>query len=513
MPSVVNVSSGRRRSSARVLWVGAAAGLAVATGILWSGWGGPNTAMIIADTSAIVTALVGALIVLRHARIRTADRAAWTLLGAGMVLWGVGEVIWGYFEMVAGDDVPFPSVADIAYLGAVPFVVAGLLAFARGSGARFHLRTVLDGCLVSASLLFIAWALVLGPAFHVEDTDLWAYAIGIAYPATDLLLAVLALAVVQWGGSRDRAALRMVAAALVLMAAADTAFTWMANNGTYTSSNPVAMLWPLSYLLLTWATRTEARPSSGSRATAETGAELLTPYIPLLGAIAIATPRVLGGHALGSFLTINGIVIVTLVLVRQAVTAWDLRTTVAALHAREAELERLAGEDSLTGLANRASFARHLEAALGGTEEPAVIFIDLDGFKAVNDHFGHATGDELLIEVSERLRARMTGSMVLARLGGDEFVILVPAGDVAAAAVAHDILVAFEVPFDVHGESIPFQASLGIATAPVGGSPDEAVRRADAAMYVAKSTGKGRAVVYPDETLATAIGAAIGTSS
>ncbi|MGQ0831815.1 MAG: diguanylate cyclase domain-containing protein [Microthrixaceae bacterium] len=505
MRSLRSLGAGDLRSSGRAPWVAVATGLAVATAVVWSGWGGPDAATAISDTVGILTALVGAAIVLRHARTHRTHRTAWTLLAGGMLLWGLGEVIWGYFELVAGDEVPFPSIADVAYLGAVPFVVAGLLAFAKGSGARFHLRTVLDGCLVSASLLFIAWALVLGPAFHVEDTDLWAYVIGIAYPATDLLLAVLALAVVQWGGSHDRSALRMVAAALVLMATADTAFTWMANNGTYTSSNPVSMLWPLAYVLLAWATRAAARTSDGSRAGADTGAELLTPYIPLLGAIAIATPRVLGGHALGSFLTINGIVIVTLVLVRQAVTAWDLRTTVAALNSREAELERLAGEDPLTGLANRASFARHLEATLGATEEPAVIFIDLDGFKAVNDHFGHATGDELLIEVSERLQARMTDTMLLARLGGDEFVILVSSGHVEAAAVAHDILAAFEIPFSVHGESVPFRASLGIATAPPGGSPDEAIRRADAAMYVAKSTGKGRAVVYPDETLAAAI--------
>jgi diguanylate cyclase (GGDEF)-like protein len=232
---------------------------------------------------------------------------------------------------------------------------------------------------------------------------------------------------------------------------------------------------------------------------------LLLPYVPLVVAILVALPRVLGGRALGPFLTVNGIVLVVVVLVRQAMTAWELRDTVSALHEREAELARLALEDPLTGLANRARFSEQLERTVANaTCRPAVVYIDLDGFKAVNDHYGHAVGDDLLTEVGARLTACCTDEMLLARVGGDEFVVLVESGSDEAIGLARRILESFAVPFQHEGERISFQASVGVATAPLGGVPEEAVRRADAAMYVAKSTGKGRAVGYPDELVLAA---------
>jgi diguanylate cyclase len=482
-------------------WAVTAGALAATSALIWSGALDESASTAITDAAAVLTALGGAWIVLRAAG-RAAEPMPWRLLGAAMVLWGVGEVLWGYYEVILSDEVPFPSVADIAYLGAVPFAVAGVLSFARGSGIRFHVRTILDGCLASGSLLFITWALVLGPLWRDDAGGLWVHTISVAYPVTDLVLAVLALVIVQWGNDVQRSSLRIVAAALLVMAATDTAFTWLTTNGTFTSSNPISMLWPVSYVMLAFATRLG---SSGTRRTTradESLGSLLTPYVPLLGAIAVATPRLLDGHPLGPFLTINGAALVALVLLRQAITAWDLRRTVGALHERERELQRLASEDSLTGLANRASFAIRLEEALSAPgAEPAVVYIDLDGFKEVNDSFGHAAGDDLLIEVGRRLQACLSPSMVLARLGGDEFVVLVEAGHDEAVSLARQILGAFELPFRREGEAISFHASLGIAAAPIGGSPDEAVRRADAAMYVAKATGKGRAVDYPGEDL------------
>lgn len=493
------VGTGATRGTTAWFLVGAC--LLLTTAVVWSGRAGEFGSTAITDGAAVLASLGGAWVVLRSARKGTADRAAWLLLGTAMLLWGTGEVLWGYYEVIRGNEVPYPSPADVAYLGAVPFAIAGLLMFARGSGARFHLRTLLDGCLVSASLLFIAWALVLGPAWRADDGSLWVHIITVSYPATDLLMAVLALVVVQWGTSGERAALRVVATALLTMAAADTAFTWLTTNGTFTSSNPISMLWPTSYVLIAFAASLRHGTGSSKPRDESLGA-VLTPYVPLLGALAIAAPRVFAGHELGPFLTVNGAALVALVLARQGLTAWDLRATVQALHERERELKRLAHQDSLTGLANRASFATRLESAVTAAEvDPAVIYIDLDGFKQVNDRLGHAAGDELLVEVSRRLEACLEPSMMLARLGGDEFVVLVTAGHPAAVAAARRIMESFTIPFQHDGEAIPFGASLGIGTAPAGSTPDEAVRRADAAMYVAKATGRARAVDYPDEAL------------
>jgi diguanylate cyclase (GGDEF)-like protein len=472
--------------------------------VIGSGLVSEAVALRLTDASAIVAALAAAVVIIRAATRDTAHRRAWSLLGTAVALWGLGEVVWGFHEVVQGDVVPFPSVADIAYLGAVPFAVAGVLGFSRGDGARFQARTVLDGCLVAGSLLFVAWALVLGPAWRATTAGPWEHAISVAYPLTDLVLAATALVIVSWGTTTERPVLHVVAGALLVMAATDTAFTWLTTNGSFSSSNPISILWPVSYLLLAFATTRTGRGQLHARRSDGDPWSLFGPYLPVLAALAVAVPRVVGGRSMGPFLTLNGAVLVVLILARQAMTAWDLRTTVAALHERERELARLASTDPLTGLANRSSFTSRLEQATSTPgAEPAVVYIDLDGFKLVNDRFGHAVGDRLLVVVSRRLESCLEPGMVLARIGGDEFVVLVDGHD-EAVGLARRVLEAFELPFDHEGASVPFQASLGIATAPAGAAPEEVVRRADAAMYVAKTSGKGRAVDYPDDQLCVA---------
>jgi diguanylate cyclase (GGDEF)-like protein len=160
-----------------------------------------------------------------------------------------------------------------------------------------------------------------------------------------------------------------------------------------------------------------------------------------------------------------------------------------ALEAGRTELARQAKRDALTGLPNRHALAD--VAPAGGT----VIFVDLDDFKAVNDGLGHHAGDELLCEVARRLRACVRATDVPVRLGGDEFAILLPGLDVAGAErLAERILLELSLPFEVGGAEAHVGASIGIAGA--GGSLDEALRHADAAMYAAKKHGKQRWVAF-----------------
>ena len=482
-------------------WLLAAAALVLATVVVATGWGSDRATIAVADLSSLGGSVLATGLLVRLSRESGPHRSAWTWLAVGAGLWSVGEVIWTWVEVVEGEEVPFPSVADIAYLGATPFIVVGVLGFSRGRGTWFRLRDVVDSLVVAASALFVIWALVLGPAWRTDSGDPLTNVVSVTYPLVDLVLVVLALVVVRRGEGAERAALTWVAASLLVMAIVDSAFTWMLNQGTFSTSHPVVMLWPAAYLLLAFAT-TRANEAPRAPGGPVPVAAVLAPHLPLLAAALVAAPRVIHGEPLGVFLTTVGGVVVGLVLVRQILTTWDLRTTVAALHARERELERLAHADPLTGLANRARLSQRLEQLVRhGATAPAVVFIDLDGFKAVNDRFGHATGDQLLVEVSGRLLGCMDEHMLLARLGGDEFLVLAERGHDAALAVARDILVALSLPFHHQGARIPFQASLGIATAPAGGSPEEAVRRADAAMYAAKASGKGRAVDYPDVPL------------
>ncbi len=176
------------------------------------------------------------------------------------------------------------------------------------------------------------------------------------------------------------------------------------------------------------------------------------------------------------------------------------------LAAANAQLRELALRDPLTGLANRAALYAHVDVALTRTRESSttlcLLMIDLDGFKAVNDRYGHEAGDRVLLEVARRLESVARSSDFVARLGGDEFVIVaegiaLPDG---ARSVAEDVIAAIRVAMPA-APDCPVGASVGIATSRAVVSETEALlRRADTAMYAAKAAGRGRVHWWPEES-------------
>ncbi len=180
----------------------------------------------------------------------------------------------------------------------------------------------------------------------------------------------------------------------------------------------------------------------------------------------------------------------------------------------EHRLAHAAAHDPLTGLPNRARLVEHLDAALArnGVDDlvTAVLFLDLDRFKLVNDALGHGAGDELLIHFTRRLRSVLRESDFAARPGGDEFVVV--CADLAeradAEAVADRIATVLRDPFSVHGRTVFVTASIGIAYSEAGASAGDLVRSADAAVYRAKDRGRNRYEIF-DEDLRTATSAAL----
>ena len=191
-------------------------------------------------------------------------------------------------------------------------------------------------------------------------------------------------------------------------------------------------------------------------------------------------------------------VICVLVAGRQLVAFHDnkslinqLDTTLAELREHEARLRHQAHTDGLTGLANRTHFHEQLETALA-RGRISVLLVDLDGFKAVNDTLGHAAGDVLLISVADKMRASLRAGDVAARLGGDEFAVLLrDCAGAEAEETARRILDALSVPVEISGTTIRAAASIGAARAEPGEGAGALIRRADVAMYAAKSAGKG----------------------
>jgi diguanylate cyclase (GGDEF)-like protein len=168
------------------------------------------------------------------------------------------------------------------------------------------------------------------------------------------------------------------------------------------------------------------------------------------------------------------------------------------------QLRYQAYHDALTGLPNRLLFAEQVRQAIESkpdrAEPPAVLFLDLDDFKTINDSLGHGAGDGLLVAVAERLRASVRPGDTVARLGGDEFAVLLDRTGIAAAEKAAERLVqALRTPFVLHGHEMSIHASIGIAGHAGSGTADELLRNADVAMYSAKDNGKRGYAIYEPE--------------
>ncbi|KMO33828.1 hypothetical protein VQ02_20065 [Methylobacterium variabile] len=172
----------------------------------------------------------------------------------------------------------------------------------------------------------------------------------------------------------------------------------------------------------------------------------------------------------------------------------------------EQENQRRAVHDPLTGLRNRTGLMEDLAGRLPGDGDLALLYLDLDGFKAVNDRFGHAAGDALLVQVAERIGAAIPQEWQAARLGGDEFVILAGGRRVhLAKVVAAQLIEALRAPYDLGpARHDGIGVSIGLASAAAGTSPEALLAEADAALYRAKAAGKGRCATAREPRAAAA---------
>lgn len=208
----------------------------------------------------------------------------------------------------------------------------------------------------------------------------------------------------------------------------------------------------------------------------------------LLGVLTVAGPRGQVRSFTHAELRLFG------TLLHHAAAAFEngrLEVAIDEMREIERQLAHEALHDPLTGLANRTRFSRELAAVVGrGDAGHALALVDLDDFKAINDTYGHAVGDEVLVEVGHRLAGAMRSTDLVARLGGDEFAVLF-AADADLLPAAERMLAALSAPFEFEGRVIDLGASVGVVRIDGSEDPERLLRTADAAMYSAKASGKG----------------------
>ncbi|MCW2857663.1 MAG: Diguanylate cyclase protein [Marmoricola sp.] len=459
----------------------------------------------------LVYSLVGlsvvVAIVVGIRRYRPRASTAWYLMAAGQSLWVVADTTFNWQQDVA-HVTAYPTISDVFYLLGYVTFAASLAVLIRGrSGLRSDLGSTLDSAIVTAGLGLLSWVLLARPTIESFDHNPLAAGVAVAYPAMDVVLVGALIRLISSPGGRSPA-FRYLLAALSLLIVADTvsdSFNLFATNKV----SGVEFLWLLSYAA--WGAAVlhpSMRRLSDPGAIPDVrfrGFRLLAVVVATMIAPGILAVEQITGTRLDIWAVVGGSVLIALLVVmRMSLTIERISAVHHSLEVLQDELAVQATHDPLTGLANRVRTMQLIAGALGRSnrkrETVGLLFIDLDGFKEVNDNHGHRAGDEVLRVVAERMDQQIREGDFIGRLGGDEFLVgIEDASDPDdAVQLATRLIAAVSEPIGVDdGVTVKVGASIGIALGRGGLTDVETLlHEADLATYQAKRAGRGRVELF-----------------
>jgi diguanylate cyclase (GGDEF)-like protein len=441
----------------------------------------------IVSASAIVALYMGAR------RRSGSGRRPWLWVGLALACWVVGDFVWDGYVFL-GIERPDVSAADLFYLLGYPLLALGLFQMSRARAGRSLRDGFLDGSIFAVAAAVAVWQMLVVPAASTTQSMLTAV-VWSAYPLGDVLL----LAALGWlvlaPGKRSLPTFLFVGA-LVGTFVLDVLYSYLPVVSSFDVGR-LDFLYPVTYLMLAAAA---LHPDCDELTTPGPPTARMHPARLLMLGLALGASSVVVILTDIDSTTTRWVLIGLSVLLSAAVV---LRFALA-VRARESAQEALAHRathDGLTGTVNRVLLIDRIGHALARTrrgEELAVLYLDLDRFKSINDTLGHQVGDQLLIEVARRINASLRPSDTLGRFGGDEFVVLCEdIGPEAVLKVADRIVAAVASPLHVGTAVLHVTISIGIAVSRGEPTPvDALIRSADAAMYAAKRLGGNRFELY-----------------
>lgn len=518
-----DVTSGRARVPGVVTWRRfLVVGLALTAIVLVvPGW----TGELLWD---VVPVLACAAMVVGVRRHRGDIARAWWWLTAGTAWWAATDLVWTGWYVSAGDADVIPWWFDIAYTPAYVLLAVGFTLLPRNSLRSRHETATMDAVVVVVGAALLYWALVFRSFLGREALDDSAHVVAIASLGMGLGVVLMASRLLFRYGARNRAYL-LLGAGVAASTTGDVLYTLTligdGNPGISVLDTSLAegvgsAAWLVWFVLFGTAAlhpgvmgSPDAEPSRGFTlarglvffviASLGPAALLLTFRVGSTVTMAwsdLAVP-VLAVTALSAFLVAR-LVVGTSTAQRRAIQLDRQAAELAhALHEQSALQQLLshqAQHDPLTGLGNRTRFTERLSAPdLRGAGERAVLMVDLDGFKTVNDDHGHHVGDDLLVQVARRLRRVVGADDTLARLGGDEFAVVLEDTDEADARdVATRLVRALGEPFAVDGRTVRITSSIGVRLVDATVEPQATLRDADLALYAAKAAGKNQVRLF-----------------
>lgn len=501
----------------------------------------PDTRLLLADNllQALGPLLVGGwAIALTVRRNQGMSRRIWParLLALGGICWGLGQLVWTYYERVLQRPVPLVAWSDLLFFAVYPLILLGIFGLPRQPLTLPSLvRTLFEGLLIAVTAASYCWYFLLGPTLLLSTQPAAIKAITTLYPLCDLAL----LCALLWVGLRPGcpvlgASLRLLLVGLGLIVVNNLTFQFLVLRDAYATGMLMDIAWPLGYMLIGLAaigtlregTTREASPAAPPLAVPHFDARprlwrAMIPYLslPIVGGLLahawyadVETALVRGLLGIGVLLL--GVVIVhqALVIAESWQFARDLDSVYRITLGRMEELDRLqhlASTDPLTGVLNRRGLNAVLDEAVAradALDTPfAVVLLDLDRFKTLNDTYGHLAGDEALRDLAGLLRGRQRGDARAGRWGGEEFLLVLPAADELGALEQAEALRAQVAAHEcAAGGGIRFTCSIGIAVYPQDARDATALlAAADRAMYTAKCLGRNQVFSAADPAVAT----------
>ena len=471
------------------------------------GWGSDRTQTVLSDLGPVLLGLGATVAALRL----WSTSPAWRRMAIAFGCWWVGDLIWFVYEVVLNQD-PFPSLADAGYLAFYPCAAWALLSFPSAARRRSDwMKLGLDALTVLLCAAMGIWYLVVGPTVHEHSNSGLAQVLNVAYPIGDLLLLFGVIVNLMRRATVGDMAMRILVAGVSSLVVADVAFARLSLSGEYDGGIPDAFwatAWCLFFLAVVAARRANeeaaaARPSrsDGHPSLAGLGRSRPRPNeeklarLPYL-AVALAYGLLLFVGRRAAVYPLDGLIIGSalitfVVLVRQV----SMISENGRLMSR---LRNLANVDPLTGIPNRRAFFEEAESLFEGgplgsnPSRHAVLMVDVDYFKEVNDTYGHRAGDKVLSVVAACVKSQLRSADLVGRYGGDELVIaLADCDGPAAFAVADRIhTVVAATPIVTEDGVVSVTLSIGVAGSDNGEGLLPVLARADLALYDAKRAGR-----------------------
>lgn len=469
------------------------------------------------------------------------DKLFWYLLAGGTYSFFLAEFLWMGYENILDVAVPSPGLPDLFFLLQVGFYLAAFsYKITREKKQNDFIKFVFDVLIIMTVASTFSWHFLLQPLSAANDVSAFALAVSLAYPVGDLAL-LFGATILLFGMHQTffNSTVFYLFLGMFTLSIADSFYLYFVSNTEYNAGNYTDPLFTLSVLLIGFTgligreEKTDPQTSSLDKTPNKvlTLLRLVFPYVTVTILFIFMMVRSKGID----IITIGSGLSILLVIIRQIfVQAENLHLMRQVSDKKEAleiseyryksflepsaagrsgsgtdpknlsaptpdeRIKFLAYHDSLTGLANRAMFEELLNQAVADAalskKSFAVMFLDLDNFKKINDTMGHNAGDQLLILIAERLKKCVRKNDLVARLGGDEFTFLIReiSNPKDVAFMAEKIIHALSQPYKVDGQMVASTPSVGIALYPLNGQdPATLLKNADRAMYQVKENGKG----------------------